>query len=355
MPFSDNFSGNAPPASATTPTNGGTTMPTSPTTVNVGASQQAPNFLGQGIYVANPYAINDNAITGQPTQGASQNYGLNDVYNSIQNAYNNVGNIGGNMMNAATGAPISTVNGVTGTAAQGNAAIGNAATGNASLGNQSWTTAANGQASAAQLAQVQAAQAQAAQAQAAQMQAAQGGYSQANGATIATGQDNALLGQQQQNVNQLNGIINGTAPSVAATQLNQGEQQQVANQLAVLGSQRGAANFALGQRQAQEQTAAAQQNLAANQQLARQQEVNTAENTVGNVLGTARGQTQNMVTSQAGLTQGANQYNATNAQQAALQNAQFQQQAGTTNVSNAQQTALQNQQAQNNMILAKSF
>lgn len=321
------------------------------TTQGFTGSTAAPSVLGTGTFTATPYAINDNAITGQPTQGASTDYGLNDVWGSINGALASSGSIGGNAnASAAQVAPATQINAATGNAAQGNATYGNAAQGQAQYGTAATgqaasMNAATGSASQAQLATAQAAQGNAALAQAAQMRAAQGGYAQAAGTNISTA--NPFVSQQQAQITQLQNQAAGNGPSVAATQLQQGEQQQVANQLAVLGSQRGSANAALAQRSAADQTAAAQQNLAANQAVAREQEELNAQNTLASTLATASGQTQTLNTNQANLNQATNQYNASNAQAATLNNTNLQQAANTTNAGLAQQTALSNQGAVN--------
>jgi hypothetical protein len=350
-----------------TTTGGSTQMPVPTQTFDNGIPQgtggagQNPGLLGLGIYQANNLPINANGELTGTTGGANAvlggtndgNFGLNQIWNGINNNLQVIPQGNANA-NAAQGnyQQVAQVNPATGQAITGTAQNGNSINGQAITGNAASMQAAQGQAASAQLATAQAAQAQAAQARAAQMQAAQSGYAQTNGATIAN--PTVFQNDQQQNIQQLQNVVNGTAPSVAGIQLQQGEQQQVANQLAQIGSQRGAANTALAQRQAAEQAASAQQNLAANQSLARQQEVNTAENTVGNVAGTANSQLQNLNITQAQLNQNTNNLNANLAQGALLQNSAQAQQAATTNANNSNAVALANMQNANSMISQNS-
>jgi hypothetical protein len=63
------------------------TTPYATTTLGYGTNPTgAPSITGQGLFEASPYAINDQAITGAPTQGAAQDYGLNDVWNNLSSA-----------------------------------------------------------------------------------------------------------------------------------------------------------------------------------------------------------------------------------------------------------------------------
>ncbi len=69
------------------------------------------------------------------------------------------------------------------------------------------------------------------------------------------------IGNQTQNYNQLQGVINGTGPNPAQAMLHQATGQNVANQAALMAGQRGAsANTGLMARQAAQQGAAIQQN-----------------------------------------------------------------------------------------------
>lgn len=123
-----------------------------------------------------------------------------------------------------------------------------------------------------------------------------------NAAQIGTAGDASMLGQQQGLASMLEAQASGRGLSPADLMLRQGEQGQVAGQLALLGSG-GAGNPALAMRSAVD--AAGAGNATLNQQLGlqRAQETLNAQNALGSVLGQARGQSQAYNTAQAGMRQ----------------------------------------------------
>lgn len=268
---------------------------------------QSPSMFGTGQYVAPLLPINDQAITGAPSQGASTNYGLNGVWSNLSNELAAAPTQGAGMV-----AP--------------------------------------------------------AQAQAAQFQAATGAAAQAGPAAISTAGDAAFQQQQQQLANTLQTQANGGGTSAADLQLAQGNTANIAAQLAVLGSQRGSTNAALAQRSAADQGMA--QNAATNAQMGvqRAQETATAQQALGSVLGTARGQAQTYNANQAQIDQQtalANQ-SATNAMTsgnlsavnaANLGNAQLSQQTSLANqgAANAGELANQNTQLANAQLYDQQF
>lgn len=305
-----------------------------------------PSFLGTGEFVAQPYAISDNAITGDPSQGATSNYGLNDVWSSLAGALQ-----GNQVQNYNATAPQSA-------AAQMQGAYANAA-----------------QAQAAQMqgAQMQGAylggpsQSNAAAMQAAQMGAAylggpaQAGAAQAQGAQISTAGDADVMAQQNQLANILGTQAAGGGVSPADLQLAQGAQSNLAGQLSVLGSQRGGAanSAALTERAALDQGAAANANLNQQMGIQRAQETLNAQNSLGTVLGTERGQSQAYNLSAAQLGQNSNQFNAGLAQstnqanqaainQYGLANQQAAMAANTSNLGATNAASLANMQALQN-------
>jgi hypothetical protein len=294
-------------------------------------AQQSPSIFGTGQYYAPNYAgFNPSALSGAPSQ-SDGNYGLNDVWSNLSSF------VGANAapQNYAVQAPMAT-------AAQGQAAYGQAA---------------QGQASSYSAALARAAQAQAAQAQGATMGAATAGPAAMTGAPqISTAGDASQLAVQQNLENTLQTQANGGGTSAADLQLQQGEQQQVANQMAMLGSQRGGAmNAGLAQTQAANQTAQAQAQLNAQMGIQRAQETQAAQQALGTVAGTARGQSQSYNTAQAGLSSTANlanqsaanqmaQFNTSDEQAANAANAQLAQGNSQFNATNLQNTSLANAQ-----------
>ena len=152
---------------------------------------------------------------------------------------------------------------------------------------------------------------------------------------------------QQQNLNaQLALQAQGGGPSVATDTLKQGEQANIANQMAMLASQRGqGGNAALGLRGAQDAAASGSQQVAGAAATARDQEQLNAQGQLAGNLSGMSAQDQTNAAAQAGLQQ-----------QVALQNASLGTGVNTTNAgaanavnaqnaSLAQQTALANQAA----------
>ncbi len=294
------------------------------------SGQQSPGIFGTGQYYAPNYSgFNPTAISGQTNQ-VDGNYGLNTVWSNLQNLSNSLA-----PQNLSAVAPTGTQ--AYGSAAQGTAALGNSSSYNAGLGT--------------------AAQSAGAVAGAANAGNATMGY----GPTISTAGDASQLAVQQNLENTLQNQANGGGVSAADLQLKQGQDQQVASQLAMLGSQRGGAmNAGLAQNAAATQSAQAQAQLNAQMGVQRAQETQAAQQALGNVAGTARGQSQNYNTAQAGLAQqnvlanqnAANnmaQFNTANEQQANLANAQLMQGNSQFNAGNSQAMNLANMNAVNSM------
>jgi hypothetical protein len=171
----------------------------------------------------------------------------------------------------------------------------------------------------------------------------QAGLANAGHTAIDTGAQNQLLGGQVANINQLNDQAHGIGPSVAALQAKQQGDQNVAQQMAMLGSQRGASNSSLGMRQAMHAKAVADQQAVQAGVQGRAAEALSAQQQLTGALGGTQGQVMQGAQAQAGLTQGVNLANQSAANQQMLQNAQF---------GNAQQ--LQNAQMGNQVGLANT-
>lgn len=122
---------------------------------------------------------------------------------------------------------------------------------------------------------------------------------QYGGANINTAPDSQLAGAQNSYINDLYNYLNGGGPSAAATQAEQQRQGNIAAQMAMLGSQRGASSPGLGARNAAMAGANANQQATQAATLGRVQEQLGAEQSLASMLGTARGQTQNLSTAQA--------------------------------------------------------
>lgn len=168
-----------------------------------------------------------------------------------------------------------------------------------------------------------------------------GGVANAGSTNINTGTSNAITAGQIANINALNATAQGQGPSVAAIQAQQTGQQNVANEMAMLGSQRGSSNPALGLRSAQNAIATANQQAVQAATLGRAQEELNAQNQLQQALGTTQGQVQQGAQSQATLGQATNIAN-----QAAANNATL------TQGAMAQQTSLANQTAQQQTNIA---
>lgn len=308
-----------------------------------------------------PIGIDTSQYIGGADGGTQQGdtYGIADTQNALWQQLQNIGNMQTPQVSPASLPTAPLYNAAQGQAAFGSAPIGSAATGQAVTGN------------------------------AANMQAAlgTGAGNQIGAAGISTAGDLPFLQQQQALGNILGAQAAGYGASPADLQLQRGEQQSLAGQLSVLGSQRGnTGNWGLAQRQAADMTASANANLNQQMGIQRAQETLQAQQALGSVLGQARGQSQAYNANQAQLAQqallanqgvnqqfgladlaalnSANQFNAGNQQQMtlanmgalnamtgqnvgneqamALANLQTQGQFGLTNLGNAQQMTLAN-------------
>lgn len=132
--------------------------------------------------------------------------------------------------------------------------------------------------------------------------------------------------QNQQNVfNQLQGVAEGTGPNPALAAFNQATGQNIANQAALMGSQRGAsANPALLARLAAQQGAGLQQNAAGQAATLQAQQQLAALNQLGGIAGQQVGQQLqgNQMQNQAAQGLQQNLFNAITNQNAATQNKQ---------------------------------
>lgn len=246
---------------------------------------QSPTMFGTGTYTAPLYAINDQAITGAPNQGAGSNYGINSVWDNLNKELAAAPHQGAGMATATTGGPASY----------------QAATGQAALAH-----------------------------------AAQGGYATAGPVGLSTAGNS--LAQQQALAHTLDVQANGGGTSAADLQLRAGAQQNLANQLAAMGSQRGVTNAALMNRTAANAAAASVAQLNQTEGIQRAQETAAAQQAEGSVLGAQGAQASGINSMAAGL-----------AQQTALANAENAQQSTVANTENAQQIALANAAAENAM------
>jgi len=159
------------------------------------------------------------------------------------------------------------------------------------------------------------------------------------GATnINTGTSNALLGGQIANINQLNAQAHGQGPSLASMAAQQVGQQNIAGQMAMLGSQRGASNSALGLREAMNAKAQTDQQVAQASAQGRAAEELNAQQQLTAALGGTQGQAMQGAQAQAQLGQATNLANAGSANQSQLQQGSMNQQ---TQLANAQQQAQQ--------------
>lgn len=161
------------------------------------------------------------------------------------------------------------------------------------------------------------------------------------GASLNANQYNQSYAQEQQLANQLGMQAQGLGPSVAQVTAEQQAGQNLQNQMAMLGSQRGSSNPALAQQAALRAGSEAQQQAAQQAVLGRTQEALGAQAQQGNLLGAMNQQAQGFSTAQAGLEQQAmlqsmGAINSQNAAQAQL--AQQNQQFNAGNM-NAQQLA----------------
>jgi Chaperone of endosialidase len=347
------------------PVGGGTYTPGGGTPPSSNAFGQVGGYPTGQVPVYNP---NDTAITGNPTVGADQNYGLNDVWGRLQGAANNLlpqnyslsAPQGRAALGSAAQGSASTYQAPQGIASRYNAAQGTGATYNAPQGSASSYNAALGGASSVRDVYGR---------------AALGNAAYADPTHISTAGDLGWQARQGGLADMLTRTALGYGASPADIQLRQGMDDQVAGNLAVLGSQRGSNNFALAQRSAADDRARASAILNQQMGLQRAQETLAAQGMLGNVLGTARGQAQNYNINQAdllqqlrmgnagfrqgmtladmnaqnamtsqnmGLAQQANEFNAGNAQQMTLADMLARNTASQYNATNSQQMDLQN-------------
>lgn len=169
------------------------------------------------------------------------------------------------------------------------------------------------------------------------------------GAQLNNAGDAQLAAAQAQSINSLNATANGQGPSVAATQAHQAAQQNISNQIAALGSQRGSSNPALAQRMAAMGAGSANQQAAATGALGKSQEAIAAQNAVTSALSGARSQGQSQSSTQANLDQAAATANQNAALTGATTNANLAQSATTGNATaynaaSQQQAAMQQQE-----------
>lgn len=164
-----------------------------------------------------------------------------------------------------------------------------------------------------------------------QMSAAQvGNAAQATAATIDQSKQGQFRNQQQQLANQLAAQAQGQGPSLAAGQLQQATNRNIAQGMAMAASQRGA-TAGQGLRQMAQQTAAANQQAAGQSAQLRMQEQMSAQQQLANVAGAARDQDIGLATSQAGLQQQAGLANQDATNQFKLTQAGLNQQAAANN------------------------
>lgn len=164
-----------------------------------------------------------------------------------------------------------------------------------------------------------------------QMSAAQvGNAAQATAAKIDQSQQGQFRNQQQQLANQLAAQAQGQGPSLAAGQLQQATNRNIAQGMAMAASQRGA-TAGQGLRQVAQQTAAANQQAAGQSAQLRMQEQMSAQQQLAGVAGAARDQDIGLATSQAGLQQQVGLANQDATNQFKLTQAGFNQQASANN------------------------
>ncbi len=192
------------------------------------------------------------------------------------------------------------------------------------------------------------------------------------GAQIQGNQYNQTYGAEGALANQLAMQAQGHGPSIAQVTAQQQAGQNLSNQMAMLGSQRGSGNPALAAYQAQQAGSQAQQQAAQQAVLGRTQEQLGAQQQYASLLGGMNGQAQGFATNQAQMQQQAglasmgalnqgNQYGAQLGQQNqqfnvgnqnsfAQMQAQLAQQANSANVSSQlSQNSLNAQQYNNYM------
>ena len=166
-----------------------------------------------------------------------------------------------------------------------------------------------------------------------------------NAAQIQTGQSNALMAGQAQNINALNAMAQGQGPSLAQEQAKHQGEANIAAQMGIMGSQRGASNAALGLRSAADQAAQANQQAVQAGVLGRTQEELGARQQLAGALQGATGQAQQGAQAQAQLQQQAAASNQMAQNQGALQQGAMNQQTAMQNAQAQQQTNMANLQA----------
>lgn len=177
-----------------------------------------------------------------------------------------------------------------------------------------------------------------------------GAVTNANAAQIDQSQSNPLIQGQVSNINALNAQAQGQGPSVAEQQAKQLSEQNIAANMATIGSQRGSSNSALGLRAAQDAKAQANQQAVQAGALGRSQEALAARQQLTGALGGTTGQVQQGAQAQAALQQQPMLQNAQAANAAALQQGQLDQGTALANLQ-AQLAAGQINQAQYNAML----
>ncbi len=194
---------------------------------------------------------------------------------------------------------------------------------------------------------------------------AQQGLAQAGQVGIDNGASNALLNGQVANINQLAQQAQGLGPSVAAMQAHQQGEQNVANQMGMLASQRGSGNSALGLRNAMDAKARSDQQVVQASVQGRAAEQVAAQQQLTQALGGTQQQVMQGAQAQAGLTQATNLSNTAAANQALganaglgaqqqIANAQFANQQMGANAAAANQVGLANTGAVNQNELANT-
>lgn len=140
-------------------------------------------------------------------------------------------------------------------------------------------------------------------------------------AQIATGPQDQFRGRQMSLADALQAQSMGQGPSLAQSQLQQGLNQNIKNQMALAATQRGGSP-GLGQRQLAQNIAGANQQAAMQAAQTRMAEQMSAREQLGGVLQGGRGQDIGLASSQADLQQQSNMANASAQNQFALQNQQ---------------------------------
>lgn len=172
-------------------------------------------------------------------------------------------------------------------------------------------------------------------------------------AQIATGPQDQFRNQQMALANQLAAQAQGQGPSLAQAQLRQATDRNIAQQAALIGSQRGL-NPNQAARQAAIQGAAANQQAAGQSAQLRLQEQQAAQQALAGIAGAGREQDLGLAQNQASLNQQATLSNRDAVNQFALQQAALNQQAGLANAQMGMQAGLANQDAANQFALAQA-